>query len=189
MFWIDEIDKAFRGSRGSGDSTDSGTSARVFGTFLTWLSEKQTPVFVVATANDVTMLPPELLRKGRFDEIFFVDLPGFEERKEIFTVHLSKRKMDIGQFDLDSLANASKGYSGAEIEESIISAMFNVFYEKKQMTTEQLINSLRQTVPLSRTMSEDLEKLLKWAQGRARPATSDALATEPGEDRRRLEIE
>lgn len=189
VFWIDEIDKAFRGSRGSGDSTDSGTSARVFGTFLTWMSEKQKAVFVVATANDVTMLPPELLRKGRFDEIFFVDLPGFEERKEIFTVHLSKRKMDTRQFDLDTLAHASKGYSGAEIEESIISAMFNIFYGKQKMTTEKLIESLRQTVPLSKTMSEDLEKLLRWAQGRARQATSDALAGEQGEDRRRLEIE
>lgn len=189
VFWIDEIDKAFRGSRGSGDSTDSSTSARVFGTFLTWLSEKQTAVFVVATANDVTMLPPELLRKGRFDEIFFVDLPGFEERKEIFTVHLSKRRMDTAGFDMDALANASRDYSGAEIEESIISAMFNVFYEKQKMTTEKLIDALHQTVPLSKTMSEDLEKLLRWAQGRARPATSETLAGEPGEDRRRLEIE
>jgi len=188
VFWVDEIDKAFRGSRGSGASTDGGTSARVFGTFLTWLSEKKTPVFVVATANDVSLLPPELLRKGRFDEIFFVNLPAFEERKEIFRVHLSKRKMDMDGFDLDALAQAAGGYSGAEIEEAIVSAMFNVFYEKQKMTTERVLESLQQTVPLSKTMSEDMEKLLDWAQGRARPATSDVLAVEPGGDRRNLEI-
>jgi ATP-dependent 26S proteasome regulatory subunit len=188
VFWVDEIDKAFRGSRGSGASTDGGTSARVFGTFLTWLSEKKSPVFVVATANDVSLLPPELLRKGRFDEIFFVDLPAFEERKEIFSVHLERRKMDPSEFDLDALAQGSLGYSGAEIEESIVSAMFNIFYEKQKMTTERLLESLQQTIPLSRTMSEDIERLLRWAKGRARPGTSDALAIEPGHDKRRLEI-
>ena len=170
VFWIDEIDKAFRGSRGSGDSTDSGTSARVFGTFLTWLSEKNTPVFVVATANDVTMLPPELLRKGRFDEIFFVDLPELDERKAIFEIHLKKRKIDPALFDVNALAAAAVGYSGAEIEETVISAMFDMFYEKQNMTTERLLESVRQIVPLSKTMSEDIEALRKWADGRARPA-------------------
>ena len=118
VFWVDEIDKAFRGSRGSGAGTDGGTSARVFSTFLTWLSEKQKPVFVVATANDISALPPELLRKGRFDEIFFVDLPLFTERKEIFRVHLAKRKMNTDEFDLEALAQSAVGYSGAEIEEA-----------------------------------------------------------------------
>jgi ATP-dependent 26S proteasome regulatory subunit len=188
VFWIDEIDKAFRGSRGSGAATDAGTSSRVFSTFLTWLSEKKSPVFVVATANDVSMLPPELLRKGRFDEIFFVDLPLFKERKEIFRVHLAKRKMDPSKFDLDTLARSSAGYSGAEIEESVISAMFDVFYEKQDLTTEKLLESLRQTVPLSKTMSEDIDTLRKWAEGRARPATSAEVAAEAGEERRRLEI-
>jgi len=188
VFWIDEIDKAFRGSRGSGAATDAGTSSRVFSTFLTWLSEKKSPVFVVATANDVSMLPPELLRKGRFDEIFFVDLPLFKERKEIFRVHLAKRKMDPSKFDLDTLARSSVGYSGAEIEESVISAMFDVFYEKQDLTTERLLESLRQTVPLSKTMSEDIDTLRKWAEGRARPATSAEVAAEAGEERRRLEI-
>ena len=188
VFWIDEIDKAFRGSRGSGAATDAGTSSRVFSTFLTWLSEKKSPVFVVATANDVSMLPPELLRKGRFDEIFFVDLPLFKERKEIFRVHLAKRKMDPSKFDLDTLARSSAGYSGAEIEESVISAMFDVFYEKQDLTTERLLESLRQTVPLSKTMSEDIDTLRKWAEGRARPATSAEVAAEAGEERRRLEI-
>ncbi|MHC4362351.1 MAG: AAA family ATPase, partial [Planctomycetota bacterium] len=188
VFWIDEIDKAFRGSRGSGASTDSGTSARVFGTFLTWLSEKDKPVFVVATANDVSLLPPELLRKGRFDEIFFVDLPAFAERKEILRIHLAKRKLDPSAFDLDALAYASAGYSGAEIEEAVISALFDIFYGKQKMTTGRLLESLRQTVPLSKTMSEDVDGLRKWAEGRARAATSTAAGTEPGADKRKLEI-
>jgi ATP-dependent 26S proteasome regulatory subunit len=188
VFWVDEIDKAFRGSRGSGASTDGGTSARVFSTFLTWLSEKKEPVFVVATANDVSLLPPELLRKGRFDEIFFVDLPSSIERKEIFRVHLSKRKMNPDDFDLDALAQASAGYSGAEIEEAIISAMFDAFYGKEKLSTERLLASLRQAVPLSKTMSEDIDELRKWADGRARAATSAEVAKEPGMDRRKLEI-
>ncbi|MHC4354087.1 MAG: AAA family ATPase, partial [Planctomycetota bacterium] len=188
VFWVDEIDKAFRGSRGSGASTDGGTSARVFGTFLTWLSEKQEPVFVVSTANDVSMLPPELLRKGRFDEIFFVDLPAFAERKEIFHVHLAKRKMDPLEFDLDVLSNASSGYSGAEIEEAIISALFDAFYRKEEVSTEKLLSGVQQTVPLSKTMSEDVESLRKWAEGRTRSATSEEAAAEPGSDKRKLEI-
>jgi ATP-dependent 26S proteasome regulatory subunit len=188
VFWIDEIDKAFRGSRGSGAGTDSGTSARVFGTFLTWLSEKDKPVFVVATANDVSLLPPELLRKGRFDEIFFVDLPAFVERKEILQIHLKKRNLDPAGFDLDALAHASAGYSGAEIEEAVISAMFDVFYDKHEMTTERLTKSLQQTVPLSKTMSENVDGLRKWAEGRARSATSTSAGKEPGADKRKLEI-
>jgi SpoVK/Ycf46/Vps4 family AAA+-type ATPase len=187
VFWVDEIDKAFRGSRGSGASTDSGTSARVFGTFLTWLSEKDKPVFVVATANDVSMLPPELLRKGRFDEIFFVDLPAVPERKAIFEIHLKKRRIDPGLFDTDALARAAAGYSGAEIEEAVISAMFDMFYEKQNMTTERLLESIRQTVPLSKTMSEDIDGLRKWAEGRARPATSPE-AIQEGAEKRKLEI-
>lgn len=188
VFWVDEIDKAFRGSRGSGASTDGGTSARVFGTFLTWLSEKKKPVFVIATANDISLLPPELMRKGRFDEIFFVDLPSFIERKEIFRVHLLKRKMNPETYNLDVLAQASAGYSGAEIEEAIISAMFDAFYEKGKLSTERVTASLRQTVPLSKTMSEEIDKLRNWAEGRARPATSAEIAKEPDPGKRKLEI-
>lgn len=188
VFWIDEIDKAFRGSRSSGANTDGGTSARVFSTFLTWLSEKQQPVFVVATANDITMLPPELLRKGRFDEIFFIDLPSFLERKEIFKVHLSKRKMNPDEFKIDELSQVATGYSGAEIEEAIISSMFDAFYQKEKLSTEKILNSLRQAVPLSKTMSEDIEQLRKWANDRARIATSQNLAQEPGVEKRKLEI-
>ena len=134
ILWVDEIDKAFAGSQGSG-STDGGTTARVFGTFLTWLSEKTAPVFVVATANDISQLPPELLRKGRLDEIFFVDLPSPEERKEIFKIHVTKRKRDAAPFDLEALARASHDFSsGAEIEESINSALYDAFYAKQELT-------------------------------------------------------
>ncbi|MBE0534831.1 MAG: AAA family ATPase [Phycisphaerae bacterium] len=188
VLWLDEIDKAFRGSRSSGGNTDGGTSARVFGTFLTWLSEKTKPVFVVSTANDVSALPPELLRKGRFDEIFFVDLPSTAERKDIFRVHLGRRKLDASRFDLDVLAAKSSGYSGAEIEEAVVSSLFDMFYEKQEMTTESLVRGIGQTVPLSKTMSEDMESLREWARGRARPATSPELATDGGMTSRKLEL-
>lgn len=188
ILWLDEIDKAFRGSRSSGGSTDGGTSARVFGTFLTWMSEKTKPVFVVATANDVSSLPPELLRKGRFDEIFFVDLPSTQERKDIFKVHLVKRKFDPEKFNLEQLALSSSGYSGAEIEESVVSAMFNTFYENKPLKTEDIINAIGQSVPLSKTMSEDMDHLRDWAQGRARWATSQDILKDPDADKRKLEI-
>ena len=188
ILWIDEIDKAFRGSRSSGASTDGGTSARVFGTFLTWLSEKTAPVFVVATANEVAQLPPELLRKGRFDDIFFIDLPGTAERKEIFNIHLAKRKRDPAKFDVTHLAEASIGFSGAEIEESIVSALFDVYYEKKSLATEAIIKSVQATVPLSKTMSEDIEALRRWSEGRARPASSADLGADVTEGKRKLEI-
>jgi SpoVK/Ycf46/Vps4 family AAA+-type ATPase len=177
VFWIDEIDKAFRGSRHSGNATDGGTSSRVFSTFLTWMSEKTHPVFVVATANEVMALPPELLRKGRFDEIFFVDLPSHLERQAIFKIHLAKRKHNLEGFDLKALAEACQGFSGAEIEEAVVSAMFDAFYEKKTLSTERLLKTLEQTVPLSKTMEEDVDSLRKWAYGRARLAT-----TADGED-------
>lgn len=188
ILWVDEIDKAFRGSRGSDAGTDGGTSARVFGTFLTWLSEKKSPVFVVATANDVTILPPELLRKGRFDEIFFVDLPAAPERKEIFTIHFAKRKRDPAKFDLDALAKDSLGFSGAEIEESIVSALFDVYYDKTELTTDAVQKSLRNMVPLSKTMSEDVDALRRWAQARARFATKPETAVEVQSQKRQLEI-
>jgi len=188
VLWLDEIDKAFRGSKSSGGSTDGGTSARVFGAFLTWMSEKKCPVFVVSTANDVSALPPELLRKGRFDEIFFVDLPSTVERKDIFNVHLSKRNVGNGEFDLDKLSKISNGYSGAEIEEAVVSAMFNVFYDNKPMTTEDLVQAVEDTVPLSKTMSENMEHLRDWAKGRARLATSEKYRVEPDSDTRKLEL-
>ena len=189
VLWVDEIDKAFRGSRGSSGGTDAGVAARVFGTFLTWMSEKTEPVFVVATANDVASLPPELLRKGRFDEIFFVDLPVAQERKDIFHVHLVGRRRNPDDFDLEKLAAASAGFSGAEIEESIISGLFDVFAEQRNLSTEDLLVSLKQTFPLSKTMSEDVDRLRQWAEGRTRSAASEeVIAAGNAEEGRKLEL-
>ena len=186
ILWVDEIDKAFAGSQGSG-MTDGGTTARVFGTFLTWLSEKTAPVFVVATANDISQLPPELLRKGRLDEIFFVDLPVEEERRDIFGIHLAKRGRDPQQFDLTALAAASENFSGAEIEQAIISALYDAFYARTEVTTPHIQEALRQTVPLAKTMDEQINRLRSWAEGRARNA-SVALTLRPTHPERRMEF-
>jgi ATP-dependent 26S proteasome regulatory subunit len=170
ILWVDEIDKAMAGTQGS-SASDGGTTARVFGTFLTWLSEKTAPVFVVATANDISQLPPELLRKGRLDEIFFVDLPSREERAEVFRIHLGRRGRDASRFDLAALVEASKDFSGAEIEEAIISALYDAFAERRQLSTEHVLAALGQTVPLARTMDEQISRLRAWAEGRARNAS------------------
>ena len=170
ILWVDEIDKAFAGSQGSG-ATDGGTTARVFGTFLTWLSEKSAPVFVVATANDISQLPPELLRKGRLDEIFFVDLPSHTERCEVFRIHIAKRGRDAAKFDIEDLAKASKDFSGAEIEEAINSALYDAFYSGQELTTAHILTALAQTVPLAKTMDEQINRLRSWAEGRARNAS------------------
>jgi AAA+ superfamily predicted ATPase len=170
ILWIDEIDKALAGASGSG-SSDAGTAARVFGTLLTWLSEKTSEVFVICTANDISHLPPELLRKGRLDEIFFVDLPDEQERREILRIHLHKRNRDPSQFHLDELVRLSEGFSGAEIEEAIISALFDALSQQQDLSTELIGDGLRDTVPLSKTMSEQMTVLRSWAAGRARPAS------------------
>ena len=168
ILWVDEIDKAFAGSQSSGDS---GTSSRVLGTFLTWLSEKTAPVFVVATANDISQLPPELLRKGRLDEIFFVDLPDVRERRDIFAIHLARRGRNPEGFDLDSFAHASEDFSGAEIEEAINSALYEAFHEQTALSNEHIQQVLQGSVPLSKTMQEKLTTLREWAEGRARLAS------------------
>jgi len=186
ILWVDEVDKAFKGTQDTGGS-DGGTSARVFGTFLTWLSEKTSPVFVIATANDISHLPPELLRKGRLDEIFYVDLPTDPERREILKIHLAKRGRDPARFDLDRLARLADGFSGAEIEEAVVSALFDAFSRDTEISTEILETSLGETVPLSKTMSEELNRLRTWALGRARPA-SGTIATVPTELRRKIEL-
>jgi hypothetical protein len=186
ILWVDEIDKAFAGSQGSG-ATDGGTTARVFGTFLTWLSEKTAPVFVVATANDISQLPPELLRKGRLDEIFFVDLPVIEEREEIFRIHITKRGRDVKAFDLKECAKASQDFSGAEIEEAINSALYDAFYAQKEVTTPHILHALSETVPLAKTMDEQIGRLRNWAEGRARNA-SVARDTQKGIASRRMEL-
>ncbi len=187
VLWVDEIDKAFVGSQSSG-TTDGGTTARVFGTFLTWLSEKTAPVFVVATANDISQLPPELMRKGRLDEIFFVDLPDDAERAAIFRIHLERRRRRAASFDLPALVEASRGFSGAEIEQAIISALFDAFAEDRELATGHIHEALRQTVPLSRTMDEKLAQLRSWADGRARHASLARRPTAAGPSAKPLPV-
>ncbi|MGP1386263.1 MAG: stress-responsive protein Ycf46 [Thainema sp.] len=171
ILFIDEIDKAFAGSTGSADS-DGGTSSRIFGSFLTWMQEKKSPVFVMATANRVERLPGEFLRKGRFDEIFFVDLPNEQERTDIFQIHLSKRRRDSNRFDLPQLAKVSEGFSGAEIEQAIIAAMYEAFAQDREFSQLDIIAAIKSTLPLSKTMNEQVTALRDWARQRARPAAS-----------------
>jgi AAA+ superfamily predicted ATPase len=187
ILWVDEIDKAFAGSVGSAGS-DGGTASRVFGTFLTWLSDKTAPVFVIATANDISNLPPELLRKGRLDEIFFVDLPTEAERRAVFAIHLEKRGRVPDGFDLDRLAKLSDGFSGAEIEQAIVSGLYDAFSAGRELDTPTLAVSIGETVPLSKTMSEDLNRLRTWAQGRARPATGTLAPAASPDVRRKIEL-
>lgn len=171
ILFIDEMDKAFAGSTGSSDS-DGGTSSRIFGSFLTWMQEKTSPVFVMATANRVERLPGEFLRKGRFDEIFFVDLPNTEERKEIFRIHLAKRRREIARFDLDQLATVCDGFSGAEIEQALVAAMYEAFAQDREFTQLDIIAAIKSTLPLSKTMTEQVNALRAWAMNRARPAAA-----------------
>lgn len=171
VLWVDEIDKAFAGANSSASAGDGGTSARVFGTFLTWLSEKKEPIFVVATANDIANLPPELLRKGRLDEIFFVDLPSPAERLAAFRIHLRRKDRDPARYDLERLSHLAEGFSGAEIEEAVNSALYDAFHDRTELANEHLQNAVEQTVPLSRTMAEQIRTLREWASGRARLAS------------------
>ncbi|HUW19080.1 MAG TPA: AAA family ATPase [Sedimentisphaerales bacterium] len=168
ILWIDEIEKAFDSA--ASRSADGGLSQRMFGTLLTWLQEREAPVFVVATANDIGALPPELLRKGRFDEIFFVDLPSRDTRKEIFAIHLKKRGRDPEQFDINELVEASEGYSGSEIEQAIISALHEAYANKKEVDTDLILSALKASPPLTVTMAESVETLRAWAEGRCVPA-------------------
>ena len=183
ILWIDEIEKGFSGHSGTGDS---GTSGRIFATFLTWMQEKSSPVFVIATSNDISSLPAELLRKGRFDEIFFVDLPTAAERKRIFEIHLTKRiigsefegSIIIDDALLTRLADISAGFSGAEIEQAVISAMYEAFFEKRGITQNDLENAVHSTVPLSVTQKEQIKRLRDWANVRAVSATARADLSE-----------
>ena len=188
VLWIDEIEKGFAGA-GRGD-LDSGVTSRVFGTFLTWMQEKKTPVFIVATANNIHSIPPEMLRKGRFDEVFFIDLPTVEERKAILRVHLTKRRQDLTLFDVDQLAIDSAGFSGAELEDVVVNGLREALYDgKRSMTTEDIRRSIFQCIPLSVTMKDQIDQLREWASTRARRASaileSEAI---PAYTKRRLEI-
>lgn len=171
ILFIDELDKAFAGAAGSADS-DGGTSSRIFGSFLTWMQEKQSPVFVMATANRVERLPGEFLRKGRFDEIFFVDLPTVDERIEILNIHARKRRKDTARLDLEELARTCDGFSGAEIEQVLIAAMYEAFAQNREPTQLDILAAIKSTQPLSRTMTEQVTALRQWAQQRARPAAA-----------------
>ncbi len=165
VMWIDEIEKGL-----SVSDSDSGTSRRVLGTLLTWMAEREEPVFLVATANDIESLPPELIRKGRFDEIFFVDLPSAEVRQKIFEIHLEKRNQDQSLYDMDLLIEASTGFSGSEIEQTVVSALYHAMGEEAVLTTELLVENLRNTRPLSIIMAEKIAHLRAWASERTVPA-------------------
>jgi hypothetical protein len=177
VLWIDEVDKAFSGLDGRGDS---GTANRVFGTFITWLAEKTSPVFVVATANNVQALPAELIRKGRFDEIFFVGLPHQTERQAIFEVHLARlRPHNLKAYNLERLAYETPNFSGAEIEQTLVEAMHIGFSQNRDFTTEDILEAASQVIPLARTAQDQIEQLQAWAAaGRARPASPyDSLSS------------
>lgn len=186
ILWMDELEKGFSGTQSSTFS-DAGTTARVFGSFITWLQEKNSPVFVVATANNVSLLPPELLRKGRFDEIFYVDLPDFEERMEIIRIHIEKRKRNSRDFDIGKIAQVTEGYSGSEIEEVIISALYDAFESNTDINTGLVINSADELIPLSQTMEKEIKAVREWAKTRARRASMD-IVKDTEKNSRRLEI-
>ncbi|HEU4753193.1 MAG TPA: AAA family ATPase, partial [Armatimonadota bacterium] len=171
ILWIDEIEKGFAGA--GADSVDAGVSARVLGTFLTWLQEKRKPVFVFATANQIRNLPPELLRKGRFDELFFVDLPPAEERAAIFAVHLRRRRRDPAAFDLAALAARSEGFTGAEIEQVVNEGLYTAYADgRRALEQRDLEEAAAEIVPIASTMKESINAMRTWAAGRARRASS-----------------
>jgi len=171
VLWIDEIDKGFSGS---GEMAQEATMTRLLGRFLTWMQEHRSQVFVVATANSIHRLPPEMLRRGRFDELFFVNLPNFHERKPIFDIHLSKRGWKPEKFDVDELSRQTEGYSGAEIEQIVVTAMVECYNQGRVLTQSDLQNAREETVPLSVTMEEQIFELREWARDRCRPATPDS---------------
>lgn len=178
VLWLDELEKGIAGL-GSSNRSDAGTAARVFGSFLVWMQEKTAPVFVIATSNDIASLPPELLRKGRFDEIFFVDLPNEAERREILSIHLARRHRDPVSFDLQTLARETEGFSGAEIEQVIISALYDAFEAERELDDADLVRSIRQTIPLSQTMREQITGLRNWARTHARSASTGVEMAAP----------
>ena len=191
VLWIDELEKVFAGSGPDSASVDAGVSSRLLASFLSWMQDRKAPVFVAATCNNVTALPPELIRKGRFDELFFVDLPNQAERKQIFAIQLKRRKRNPAEFDLDRVAAAAKGYSGAEIDAAVQTALYAAYSSRGEsatnpggaeprphtangsdLTTQHLLDALRTTVPLSITRAEEIQELRAWAKDRAVPASS-----------------
>jgi SpoVK/Ycf46/Vps4 family AAA+-type ATPase len=185
VLWIDEIEKGFSGSKSSGGS-DGGTSSRVFGSFLSWMQEKEKPVFVVATANDVSQLPPEFLRKGRFDELFFVDLPDIAERSQIWDIVITRHGRQTSNFDVAALAKSAEQFTGAEIDAIFVDALYDAFLDDGREPTDlDLANAMTRMVPLANLMDGQIAALRNWAKGRARSAASDKQ-TAPARTSRRI---
>ena len=180
VLWIDEIEKGLSGVQSSG-ATDGGVTSRIFSTILTWMQEKTAPVFVVATANNINQLPPELLRKGRFDEFFFVDLPSQKEKENIFSIHLQKNRQNVSSFALDILAQKAEGFNGAEIEECVKEAMFTAYVESQESNIApklqmiHILDAIKNTVPLSKTMEKQITDLRKFAVSRAKNASKEIV--------------
>jgi ATP-dependent 26S proteasome regulatory subunit len=168
VLWIDEIEKAFASA--SSSSADGGLSQRMFGTLLSWMQDHREPIFIVATANDISSLPPELMRKGRFDEVFFIDLPGVAARRQIFSIHLTRKRRDPNNFNLDELADASKDLTGSEIEQAVTSAMFLAFADDREVETKDILTAIIETRPLATLMEERIEQLRSWCANRCVPA-------------------
>jgi SpoVK/Ycf46/Vps4 family AAA+-type ATPase len=186
VLWIDEIEKGFGGSS-SGGSSDGGTSSRVFGSFLSWMQEKEKPVFVVATANDVSQLPPEFLRKGRFDEMFFVDLPSAKEREAIWRIVIARYDRNPAQHDIPGLAKLSDSFTGAEIEGAYLEALHEAFAADREPTADDIQCAIAATTPLARLMEERIAALRKWASDRARQAGTTRPATPKRRPPRRVQ--
>jgi SpoVK/Ycf46/Vps4 family AAA+-type ATPase len=167
VLWIDELEKVFAGSGPDSASADAGVSSRLLASFLSWMQDRKAPVFVAATCNNVTALPPELIRKGRFDELFFVDVPNQAERKQIFSIQLRRRKRNPAEFNLEQVATAARGFSGAEIESVVQTALYAAYSQKQQLSNQHLLDAVRGTVPLSTTRAEEINALRTWASQRA----------------------
>ena len=178
VLWIDELEKVFAGSGPDSASVDAGVSSRILASFLSWMQDRKAPVFVAATCNNVTALPPELIRKGRFDELFFVDLPNQAERKQILGIQLNKRKRNPADFDLEKIAAAARGFSGAELDAAVQSALYAAYSSKQPLATQTFLDVLTHTVPLSVTRAEEIEALREWAKQRAVPASAQTARGE-----------
>jgi SpoVK/Ycf46/Vps4 family AAA+-type ATPase len=178
VLWIDELEKVFAGSGTDSASVDAGVSSRLLGSFLSWMQDRKAPVFVAATCNNVAALPPELIRKGRFDELFFVDLPNQLEREQILGLQLTKHNRESASFDLDRIATAAQGFSGAEIEAAVQSALYKAYSDKRELSTQILLDVISQTVPLSVTRAEEIEAQRAWAKTRAVPASAQSTKGE-----------
>ena len=191
VLWIDEMEKAFAGMGGSG-SNDGGTSQRVFGNFITWMQEKTTPCFIISTVNRIESLPPELLRKGRFDETFFVGLPSSKEREQIMRIHITKYGRKLESFsdkEITECVKASEGYSGAELEEAVVSGLYVAFAHERELQADDILKAVKNTNPLSKSKAKELEAMAAWAESNAINASKvESKKKEIAQAGRQLEI-